>query len=372
MIVIKRKAIIKNIIKAIKEEYRSCRLCPWQCGVNRLEDSRGICGVGKDSEVFNTTVLVYENSEIAPTYAIYFAGCSLQCLFCSAVNENTQVKSCAKLKTKSQRSISQQQKNYSRAEIKTDFMEVEKKFVKRIKREIEQTKPKTISFIGGEPSVHLLTIFELIDKLESNLPLVFYSNMYFQPKIRQILKEWFEYLIVDIHYGNDRCAKDISRAKHYFKTVTENIIALQKKLILRHLLLPGHVECCYKRIIDWMAMEIPEKPLYLLTNYFPYGSTHIGTDSESRKAGEKRVKEEKNRELTLRPTTDEITEALDYAKNKGIIIKMLDLLKPRQGINKGSALNQEIIIEEDGTVAFKYFDGVALAIAKEIGEGKND
>ncbi len=339
----------------ILREYETCTICPKKCGVNRLKNERGVCGVGRDSKVFNTTVLVNENEEIAPTYAIYFAGCSLDCSFCSVKEENELAKYTDGHRLNSTR-LAQDKKTW----MGTDFIKVDERFVEKVKKEIEEIKPKTISFIGGEPSAHLLTIFELIEKIKSEIPLVFYTNMYFQPKISRIINEFFEYVIVDIHFGNNECAETIAKGPEFFETVTRNITQLKNQILLRHLLLPGHLDCCYKKIIDWMAKKIPDKTLYLLTNYFPYVNTRIDTDNKTIHG---LALKRRNAELARRVNADEIAEALDYAKNKGIIIKILDLLKPRPEMSSYLSLMQEVVIDEDGTVAFKYLDGLALDTA---------
>ncbi|MEO0166504.1 MAG: radical SAM protein [candidate division WOR-3 bacterium] len=348
-----------RIIETIEKEYESCHICPRNCGVNRLKGKRGFCGVDRNSKVFNTAVLVNEIEEIAPTYAIYFAGCNLRCIFCSVAEENTLI-STGKEKTQMGR----------------DFVEVNDRFIEKIETEIEKLKPKTISFIGGEPSVHLLTIFELIEKLRPKIPLVFYTNLYYNPRINQILSEWFEFIVADMHFGNNTCTRMSTETNNmricadYFETTTANIKATRNKVILRHLLLPGHLDCCFKKIIDWMSVDIPYKSLWLLTNYFPYLNTQIDTDKKEDADGHRldRRIAAASKGLARMVSADEIAKALDYAKNKGIIIKILDLFKLRREMSHCLADNQEIVINEDGIVAFKYLDGMAVEMARQMEE----
>jgi len=59
------------------EELRDCRLCSWECGVNRLEEERGVCGV---------TVPMVASSMLHPappaSFDAFLVGCSFRCLFC--------------------------------------------------------------------------------------------------------------------------------------------------------------------------------------------------------------------------------------------------------------------------------------------------
>jgi len=67
------------------EMLAQCRLCPRACGVNRLEDARGACRVGRRALVSSAhphfgeeSVLVGERG----SGTIFFSGCNLNCLFC--------------------------------------------------------------------------------------------------------------------------------------------------------------------------------------------------------------------------------------------------------------------------------------------------
>ena len=313
---------LKQEIEFLNREYKACALCPANCRVNRLEDELGVCGVGRNSKIFNNVLLTNETQEIAPTYAIYFAGCNISCKFCSVMKEN-------KKKIGSQLSDS---------------------LIQQIRSDIEITMPKTISFIGGEPSIHLLTILELIQKLEPTIPLVFYSNMYYHDELNHLITNIFDRVIIDIHFGNDKCAYNIAGAKRYFSIVTHNILRIKKQLILRHLLLPEHLDCCFKKIAEWISRELPEHSLYLLTNYFPYNS---------------------NNPINRRVEEDEILSAITYAENLGLEIKTLDILrKPNEvATNKNSV--QEITIDKDGFVVFKYVTGEAVKLARALG-GQDD
>ena len=309
---------LQSVITAVKREYESCSICPKDCRVNRLKDEIGACGVGRDSKVFNSVVLVNEDPRIAPTYAIYLAGCNINCQFCSAKKENKQ-----NIGTPLNCALTQQ-----------------------IRKDIEVSKPETISFLGGEPSVHLLTILEIIQNLDSEIPLVFYSNMYYHYRINSILEEIFDRFIVDLHYGNNDCAINIAGAENFFPIVTQNIIRMKERLILRHLLLPGHLDCCFKKIAVWAKTNLPDQIFYLLTDYFPYNLSNP---------------------TNRRINNDEITSALNYAKEIGLEVKTLDVLRRPQEAVVDRGHSQEITIDGDGTVVFKYNTIEAIEIARSIG-----
>jgi putative pyruvate formate lyase activating enzyme len=53
--------------------------------------------------------------------------------------------------------------------------------------------------------------------------------------------------------------------------ITRNLLAAsrQGRLIVRHLLLPGHVECCLKPIVNWLHKHLPRVEFSLRTSYLP-------------------------------------------------------------------------------------------------------
>lgn len=62
-----------------------CRMCPRECGVNRLQDERGVCGVGRRAVVASYNPHFGEESPLVGqggSGTIFFAGCNLGCRFC--------------------------------------------------------------------------------------------------------------------------------------------------------------------------------------------------------------------------------------------------------------------------------------------------
>lgn len=62
-----------------------CRLCPRDCGVNRLEDETGFCGTGRRAAVASYNPHFGEEAPLVGEHGsgtIFFAGCNLGCRFC--------------------------------------------------------------------------------------------------------------------------------------------------------------------------------------------------------------------------------------------------------------------------------------------------
>lgn len=68
-----------------KMELSSCRLCPRNCGVNRLEGEYGICGQTGQIKAARAGLHMWEEPCISGTKGsgtIFFSGCSLHCVYC--------------------------------------------------------------------------------------------------------------------------------------------------------------------------------------------------------------------------------------------------------------------------------------------------
>jgi putative pyruvate formate lyase activating enzyme len=112
----------------------------------------------------------------------------------------------------------------------------------------------------------------------------------------------------DFKYGNDRCARRLSKVDRYFEVVSRNhrLAAGQCEILLRHLVMPGHVECCTKPVLDWVAANLPNERLRVnvMDQYHP----------------DYQVLEEKGKypELGRRPKMQECLEAFEHARKLGL------------------------------------------------------
>ena len=68
-----------------RKYYTNCRLCPRKCGVNRMENETGICGVKGTLKLARAALHFWEEPCISGTKgsgAVFFSGCALHCVFC--------------------------------------------------------------------------------------------------------------------------------------------------------------------------------------------------------------------------------------------------------------------------------------------------
>ncbi|KAF8062789.1 ASC1-like protein [Scenedesmus sp. PABB004] len=72
-------------LAAAEAELADCRACPRDCGVNRLQDKRGMCGVGRKLLVSTVAPHFAEETPLqgwSGSGTVFFSMCNLRCVFC--------------------------------------------------------------------------------------------------------------------------------------------------------------------------------------------------------------------------------------------------------------------------------------------------
>lgn len=231
-----------------REMLKSCKLCELRCGVDRTgpiaAGARAPCGLGSRSWCFKRHISYAEELELLPSYMVYLGGCNFRCRFC------VQAPGCF---------APQGGTLVEPAEAARDFERVVEKGA------------KTINLLGGEPSMHLHTILEIAAAAERPLPLALNSNMYMTPEVIELLDGVVGLYIADFKFGPGACAQRLAGIQRYWEVVTRNLRAAAEHadVLVRHLVMPGHLGCCLRPVAEWMAKSLPEAPFTLMTGYLP-------------------------------------------------------------------------------------------------------
>jgi len=221
-----------------------CNLCPRRCGVDRTAGEKGYCGLDDLVRCFREMLYSGEESELVPSHQIHFAGCNLRCEFCVVAEWNEQP--------------------YAAREMNVEDM------VKKIAYRRSQGA-KTLNLLGGEPAVSLHGILELLGCIDPKITVVWNSNMYYNDIVDKLMVGLADIYLADLKCGNAGCAENLLGAKDYVAVARQNILKAGKHayVIVRHLIMPGHNECCLKPTLTWLAENIPEVKLSLRGNYIP-------------------------------------------------------------------------------------------------------
>ena len=164
-----------------------------------------------------------------------------------------------------------------------------------------------INFVGGEPTPNLHVIVDALGHTNVSVPILWNSNMYLTPEAMQILADVTDIWLPDFKWGNDQCAIRYSRILRYFEVVSRNHGTAHENgdMIIRHLVMPGHMECCTKPILEWIARNCPRALVNIMGQYRP----------EYLVAREPKKYETIARRLTLR----ELAEARSQADKLGLV-----------------------------------------------------
>jgi putative pyruvate formate lyase activating enzyme len=250
-----RPAVARARAAAARAALADCHLCAHHCGVNRLSGELGRCRAGPIARTFFTQIEVGDELELIPTFAIALSGCDLRCDFC--LTGAASWDPCAG------------------EPLQPDVL------ARRACKALAGGA-RTVTLLGGEPTVHLPSALEIVAALPATAKLVWKTNAHASAQARQWLDGLFEFWLADYKFGNDRCAERLAGVQAYGATVRENLLwaSRHSELIVRHLLLPGHLECCWRPVAEWLAAELPGVKVSLLPAFWP--AWHAQRHSELR------------------------------------------------------------------------------------------
>ncbi len=224
-----------------------CHLCPFRCGKRRTQ-AAGVCRVGVTSFVASEMLHHGEEEILRPAHAIFFSGCTAKCSFCTA----------------------------ARFAFRPTYgvpVTAEMLAQRIVQRQAEGAR--SVCFIGGDPAPHIPFIVETLTLLGNRrtIPAVFNSNFYLTAAALDLLDGVIDIYLPDLKFGpavgRAGCSEAIGAMPDYWAVVTgciDRVLAQGRQVIVRHLLMPGHFECCTAPVLHWLA-ERPALEVSLLTQY---------------------------------------------------------------------------------------------------------
>jgi len=212
-------------IEIAERIFRNCSLCQWRCGVDRRMKA-GRCGV-TSPHVASEFLHYGEEAPLVPSHTIFFSGCTMNCVFCQNwdISQNPSAGAC----------------------IPEDRLAA-------IIDKRRQMGSANVNFVGGDPTPALPYILRVLRKVSLSVPVVWNSNMYVSRESMRLLGGVVDLYLTDFKFGNSKCALKLAGVRNYFEVVSENHLRIRgEDMIIRHLVIPGHLECCTKPIISWVA-----------------------------------------------------------------------------------------------------------------------
>lgn len=240
-------------------DYTNCRLCPRECGVNRAAGETGFCGCPAAALVAKTMRHMWEEPVLAGSGgsgALFFGGCTLGCKYC----QNAAISGGPVGKP-------------------TDSAGLRQIFEDLIAQGAENIDLVT-------PTHFLPTI---LPALEPKLPVPVVCNCggYERVETLRELEGKIDIYLPDFKYADGALAAALSGAPDYFPRAQDAIREMVRQTgapqwqgdkllrgtVIRHLILPGHVDNSL-RVLDWIGETFaPGQVLVsLMRQYTPMGN----------------------------------------------------------------------------------------------------
>lgn len=214
-------------------KYENCLLCPRKCGINRRTGQTGVCGVSSEIKVARAALHYWEEPCISGkrgSGAVFFSGCSLHCVFC----QNREI------------SDGKAGKLISKERLSDIFMELADKCANNINL--------------VTPGQYIPDIVWAVNDAKSRgmkLPIIYNTSGYENVTELKLLEGIVDVYLPDFKYMDSTLSAMYSRAKDYPSVAKQALSEMvrqlpdvviddatgliQKGVIVRQLLLPGHV-----------------------------------------------------------------------------------------------------------------------------------
>jgi len=263
--------LIDQALKALAPHSMRCQLCPRHCRVNRQAGETGFCGIGTLPVISHACLHFGEEPPLSGYYdyrddvstgsrfsgsgAIFFAGCSLQCIFC----QNYQISH-------------QMHGSISSSELLASHM-------------ISLQRQGALNINLVTPTHSIIPILEALKIAVSRglqLPIVYNTSAYESDEVISQLAGIVDIYLPDFKYFSSETAQRLSHAPDYPQKASETIKEMYaqagnlelgqegiavKGMIIRHLILPNHTEeSC--SILEWIAANLSTQVTVSLMSQF--------------------------------------------------------------------------------------------------------
>lgn len=209
-----------------------CILCPRNCAVNRTVGNKGICGMSEQLMVAKASLHMWEEPCISGdngSGTVFFSGCALKCVFC-------------------------QNKPVSRGEV---GKKISAERLAEIYLELMDKGAANINLVTADHYIpQVAKSLEIARNNGMNLPIVYNTSSYINVGSLSLLDGLIDIYLPDMKYMDPALSDKYSFAPDYPDAAKKAIEAMvnqvgkpifaenglmKKGVIVRHLVLPGHI-----------------------------------------------------------------------------------------------------------------------------------
>mgnify|MGYP003424721586 CR=1 FL=1 len=324
-------------------DMKKCLICPRNCGVNRTAGITGVCGM-TDKVMISRAALHYweepcisgyfegqmvadrdcnaaencEQNKKRGSGAVFFTGCNLGCIYC----QNVDISGVKQNYKSNSEELPLNDKNRLKVPWKTDIRGKEvtiQELADIFLRLQNRDHAYNINLVTGVHFVpQIAEALTIAKKNGLNIPIIYNSSGYEKTETLRLLDGLIDVYLPDMKYISEDLAAEYSRAMDYpeisksaikemYRQVGDldfyeigDITLIKRGVIVRNLLLPGHVRES-ERVIEYLY-ETYGDSIYisLMSQYTPM--SHMAEHPL----------------LGRRITRREYDRLLDYALNMGI------------------------------------------------------
>lgn len=268
----------------------NCMLCPRKCGINRYK-GKGICGANSKIKLAYYSLHMWEEPPISGkngSGTIFFSNCNMKCIYC----QNKKI------------SIDGYGKYISMKKLEEIMLELQKKGAHNINLVTPTHYVPQIAFV-----------LQKIKDKSLKIPVVYNTSSYECVGTLMMMRNLVDIYLADLRYYDDDLAVKYSKCRDYFENATMAIDEmyrqvgeikindkgmLEKGVVVRVLILPGHVDDS-KKIIEYLYKTYGNDIFISIMNqYTPVWKCKYSN-------------------LNRKVTEDEYNEVVNYAIDLGVV-----------------------------------------------------
>ena len=282
---------LKKRVEKTVNLMKQCQICPRRCKVNRLENEKGICKVGRLPMVSSYNPHFGEESPLVGTQGsgtIFLTSCNLGCIFCQ---------------------------NYDISHLGEGYEISIERFAKMM-IELQNIGCHNINFVTPTHVVpQILEALPIAVEMGLKIPLVYNTGGYDIIETLMIIEGIFDIYMPDFKFTDSDIANRFCKARDYPEVATKAIKEMHRQvgdlvinnhgiaergLIVRHLIMPNELAGT-RKVMHFLANEISKNTyVNIMDQYHPCGLAH------------------KYPEINRRITTEEFSNAINIAREEGL------------------------------------------------------
>ncbi len=238
------------------DDYEPCRLCPRSCEVRRSHDGVGFCAQTDEMRIAWAGIHCGEEPPISGgggSGTVFFSGCTLGCRFCQNYQISNGVVGYA----------------VTEAELAGIFLD------------LKQAGAENINLVTGTQfAPGIVMALSRCGFEQLGVPVVWNSSGFETLETLALLSPAVDVYLADMKTLNETLSHEIFRFRHYpayAQAAIEAMVAdkqltfkgdlLQRGVVVRHLVLPGKLDCTHA-VIRWFATKLSGRAL--LSAMFQY------------------------------------------------------------------------------------------------------